>query len=384
MKRSFAGIMLGLSILAFWGCSNPSSDSNDSPTAVAFSGLTANGTSGSVTTTALSLSFSVDPTTLAASDITVTGATKGALTGTGTTRSLAISAITVADGASVTVALASPSGFAITPASKSVAVYVSAVLPTAVSFTGLTANGTSGSVTTTALTLSFSVDPTTLAASDVTVTGATKGALTGTGTTRSLAISAITASDENVTVSLANPAGYSITPASKVAAVNVAGIYRIGDIGPSGVGTVFYVSNGGAKGLEAAPISWSTISTDCQIAWISGGSTETTLNDGTTTTIGSGLANSNAIVAQSGEVMSAAIECRAYHGGGKTDWFLPSKDELNQMFVNKSVLGVFVSDFYWSSSEYDATRVWVQLPTTLYSGQANKGTGFFTRAIRSF
>jgi titin len=73
---------------------------------------------------------------LAASDITVTGATKGALSGTGTSRSLAISAITVANGANVTVALANPAGFTITPASKTVAVNV-ATVPAAP--TGLTA-----------------------------------------------------------------------------------------------------------------------------------------------------------------------------------------------------------------------------------------------------
>jgi len=94
------------------------------PTPVAFSTLTANGTSGTVSTTVLTLTFDVEPTTLAWGNIEVTGATKGTLTGTGTTRTLAISGITVANGANVTVAIANPSGFAITPVSKTVAVNV--------------------------------------------------------------------------------------------------------------------------------------------------------------------------------------------------------------------------------------------------------------------
>ena len=49
-----------------------------------------------------------------------------------------------------------------------------------VTFTGVTANGTSVSVTTTVLTLSFNVDPTSLTVSNIAVTGATKGALSGT------------------------------------------------------------------------------------------------------------------------------------------------------------------------------------------------------------
>jgi uncharacterized repeat protein (TIGR02543 family) len=92
---------------------------------VAFTGLTANGMSGSVTTTVLTLSFDVDPSSLAADDITVSGATKGTLSGTGTTRTLGISAITVVNGPNVTVALASPAGFSITPSSRTVAVYFS-------------------------------------------------------------------------------------------------------------------------------------------------------------------------------------------------------------------------------------------------------------------
>ena len=91
---------------------------------VSWSGMTANGTSGSETTTELTLSFDKDPVVLAAADITVTGATKGTLTGTGTSRTLKISGITVADGANVTVAVTNPFGLNISPASKTVAVNV--------------------------------------------------------------------------------------------------------------------------------------------------------------------------------------------------------------------------------------------------------------------
>jgi len=81
------------------------------------------GTSNSVTTTGLTLSFSVYPTTLTADNITVTGATKGTLSGTGTTRSLVLSAITVANGETVSVTVTSPAGFAITDSTKTAVVY---------------------------------------------------------------------------------------------------------------------------------------------------------------------------------------------------------------------------------------------------------------------
>lgn len=92
----------------------------------------------------------------------------------------------------------------------------------AVAWNTLTADGVSGAATTTKLTLIFDKDPATLAAANITVTGATKGLLTGTGTTRMLAISAISIDNgENLTVTISNPSGYKITPSSKTVAVNI-------------------------------------------------------------------------------------------------------------------------------------------------------------------
>ncbi len=96
----------------------------ESTTVVTFeSTVQIGGTLGTVNSTGLALTFSVDPTTLAASDITVSGATKGALTGSGTTRTLAISDITVANGETVSVAIISPSGFTLTGSPRTAEVY---------------------------------------------------------------------------------------------------------------------------------------------------------------------------------------------------------------------------------------------------------------------
>lgn len=110
---------------------------------------------------------------------------------------------------------------------------------------------------------------------------------------------------------------------------NPAVTYAIGDTGPSGVGIVFYVTDGGLHGLEVAPVDQSTSQ-----VWIEGGSTQTTENGNTSTAIGTGLANSNAIIDQTGHTGSAAQVCRSYNGGGLTDWYLPSKDELNAIWDN--------------------------------------------------
>jgi hypothetical protein len=193
---------------------------NVKPTAVAFSGLTANGTSGTTTTSQLILTFDVNPASLVIADIEVTGATKGDLTGAGSTRTLTVSDITVANGENITVTLTNPSGFAITPSSKTVSVNVAAV-STAVVFSTLTANGSSYSAVTTELTLTFDVNPTSLTAGDITVTGAAKGTLSYiSGTTWTLAISDITVGNgADITVALANPDGFTVSPTSKTVAV---------------------------------------------------------------------------------------------------------------------------------------------------------------------
>jgi hypothetical protein len=73
-------------------------------------------------------------------------------------------------------------------------------------------------------------------------------------------------------------------------------------------------------------------------------------------------------VAQTGNVAesSAAVAARGYAGGSKTDWYLPSKDELNEMFINR--VAADASDGYWSSTEDTATGAWDQ-------GFSNGGQG---------
>ncbi len=125
LKRigGFASVIIVSVAFLFMGCDSTGAggDENDGngdgdnggATEVVFSDLSANGTSDTVTTTELTLTFDVAPTSLTADDITVTGATKGALSGEGTTRTLEISDITVGDGGTVTVEVTDPDGIAL-------------------------------------------------------------------------------------------------------------------------------------------------------------------------------------------------------------------------------------------------------------------------------
>jgi len=163
--------------------------------------------------------------------------------------------------------------------------------------------------------------------------------------------------------------------------------YAIGDTGPSGVGIVFYVTDGGLHGLEVAPDDQST-----GAEWITGGSTQSTLNGNTSTDIGTGSANTDAIIAQTDHTGSAAQICRNYRASEEGDWFLPSKDELNAIWDNivddgtgtNSGDGGFASWYYWSSSEFNSSTAWTQDFSNGTQNGLNKITNTQVRAVRAF
>jgi hypothetical protein len=110
------------------------------------------------------------------------------------------------------------------------------------------------------------------------------------------------------------------------------------------------------------------------------------------TAIGTGLTNTNTIIASQGAVATsyAAGLARAYNGGGYNDWYLPSKNELNKLYLNKTVIGGFSSGYYFSSSEetnqwkeYDAWRQRFA-DGAQESGGYGKDQQLYVRAIRSF
>ena len=88
------------------------------------------------------------------------------------------------------------------------------------------------------------------------------------------------------------------------------------------------------------------------------------------TAVGSGAANTNAIIAQNGSGTNyAAGLARAYNGGGYSDWFLPSRDELNELYLNRVAIRGFETTtnhpWYWSSSQIqdsavNADHAWLQ------------------------
>ena len=74
-----------------------------------------------------------------------------------------------------------------------------------------------------------------------------------------------------------------------------------------------------------------------------------------------------------------------YNGGGFTDWYLPTKGELNQVYENLVKTGILQDDtLHWSSSEHDNLVVWIQLFSDGYQFYDGKDKSFSVRAIRAF
>jgi hypothetical protein len=120
-----------------------------------------------------------------------------------------------------------------------------------------------------------------------------------------------------------------------------------------------------------------------RIQWSNGSSITT---GATATALGTGLANTNAIILSQGAISTnyAAGVARANNGGGYNDWYLPSKDELFKLYQNKTAIGNFNGDWYYSSSENSQSTAWLIGQTSGTWWPNNKWETWSVRAVRSF
>lgn len=145
-----------------------------------------------------------------------------------------------------------------------------------------------------------------------------------------------------------------------------------------GGGIVFYVDGTGQHGLIT--------DTSIQIKpvhWYNGSYIETTAKG---TKIGTGQGNTIAIINAQGTGMYAASICDQFEANGYSDWFLPSKDELNILYYQKAAgrVGSFENNFYWSSTENSTNGAWSQSFINGANSSANKDGAYYVRAIRAF
>jgi hypothetical protein len=98
--------------------------------------------------------------------------------------------------------------------------------------------------------------------------------------------------------------------------------------------------------------------------------------------LGAGARNSKAMLA-SCETGAANI-ASAYNGGGKYDWYLPSTEELNQLYKVRNAIGIFASGIYWSSTEVAANYGKAQAFNSGFVSFTTKKTCAHVHPIRAF
>ena len=162
-----------------------------------------------------------------------------------------------------------------------------------------------------------------------TISQAGSGTITVTGLNNGTAYTFTVTATNSVGTSAASAASNSVTPALK-----------IGD--PYQGGKIFWLDATGQHGLIAAP------------------------ND------------------QSARGWSAAQLCNDLVLGGYSDWYLPSKDELNKLYLNKTAVGNLASAFYWSSTDASYGFAWRQHFGSGSKSSRNKNFPDRVRAVRAF
>jgi hypothetical protein len=149
-------------------------------------------------------------------------------------------------------------------------------------------------------------------------------------------------------------------------------------------GIIAYIYVSGDSGYVAGQTHGLIATTSNQSSSAQWGCSGTSIT-GTSTSFGTGLTSTTAIVNGCTSTTIAAAICNNLSSGGFSDWYLPSRDELNKLYLNRSVIGGFNNASYWSASQATTTTSW---SVNFSSGGTNntgpKSSLLSVRAIRKF
>lgn len=168
--------------------------------------------------------------------------------------------------------------------------------------------------------------------------------------------------------------------------------HYIGELYGGGIVVAVWKESGVEKGLVASLKNMSIVSAfPYNIPWTTVAKQSTVVPAGARSLV-DGFANSNAIVAQNSSAPNtAATVCKAWSGGGFSDWYLPAIWELDQIYSNafiiNTILGAtdgILAETYWSSTEIDGSNVRMKYFDMGYTFSDTKGNGRYVRAVRRF
>ncbi len=155
----------------------------------------------------------------------------------------------------------------------------------------------------------------------------------------------------------------------------------IGDL--FGGGKVAYIYQLGEPGYIAGEIHGFIVTLNDQDA-LPGWGCPFLFVGGTSTLLNTGLANTFQIINNCILNNCAARKCADLVENGYDDWYLPSKDELNKLYLNNIAIGNLADESYWSSSEVDENNGYSQNLIQGFQDVRPKNDMLLVRAIRAF
>jgi hypothetical protein len=154
-----------------------------------------------------------------------------------------------------------------------------------------------------------------------------------------------------------------------------------------GGGIVAYIYQSGDPGYVAGETHGLIVSSGDLISAIQWWNGSYVTTGATGTALGTGRANTDAIILAQGATATsyAAGLAKAYTGGGHSDWYLPSKGELNKVYLNQAAIGgSFDALVYWTSSEASSVSAYSQNLSNGHAAGEVKLDLQGVRAVRSF
>ena len=153
-------------------------------------------------------------------------------------------------------------------------------------------------------------------------------------------------------------------------------------------GKIAYILQPGEPGYDANVLHGLIAAPSNQASGAEWGCYGYAVNGADGTAYGTGNQNTIDIINSCATSGIAARLCADLVLGGYSDWYLPSLNELNKLYINKATIGGFADNeynYYWSSTENTSTHAWtVNFTDGSASNYSGKYATYFVRAVRAF